>query len=298
MASSSSTVVPNEQIEEVRQQLAALQAQLASAQQEAERYRARAQAAEAQASAQEGVGSPSMPLVSLPKPARPAPFKGKPTGTPARIWLEGMEMYLTTCRVPNSEWVIQAASYLQDDALIWWAHLRATQSHTILLASWDAFKSAVLDIFEPFNRQELARDRLHNLRQVTSVQDYAHRFRQLLLEIDDVSEATKVSDFVRGLKPEVKRHVKLHAPTTLNEAFVTAIRADTVVYATEREKRRTYQGQRPKPMELGAIQAPSEIRPHAPDKKNSVCHYCKKRGHWKAECRLRMAKLNHEASGN
>ena len=82
----------------------------------------------------------------------------------------------------------------------------------------------------PINAKEIARTAWHNLKQTNSVQAYVARFRQLLLQLPDISTVDRLHCFAMGLKPAAQQQVRLHQPATLQAAIELAERADSVAY--------------------------------------------------------------------
>ena len=109
-----------------------------------------------------------------------------------------------------------AVSYLKDNMALWWRSVtNGAKDPTI---EWKMLKFALIEQFKPANANKLARDRLANLKQTTSVQAYAFAFRAIILEISNIAESEKLDRFVRGLKDRVRQEVELRDPATLEEA--------------------------------------------------------------------------------
>ena len=99
---------------------------------------------------------------------------------------------------------------------------------------------------------------MENLGQRTSVTDYANHFSGLLLEVPHMHPADAIYQFVKGLKPQIRLHVELQRPATVNDAMRLAQAADSALYHTQTAyhvNRPTlsplYLG--PQPMQLGAL---------------------------------------------
>ena len=75
--------------------------------------------------------------------------------------------------------------------------------------SWVSFQDALLKMFKPVNSVKSARDKLHNLRQVSSVLKYNYEFTQLLLEINDMGAADQLDYYVRGLKQQARLQIPI-----------------------------------------------------------------------------------------
>ena len=132
---------------------------------------------------------------------------------------------------------------------------------------------------------------MENLRQRTSVTDYANQFSGLLLEVPEMHPADAVYRFVKGLKPQIRLHVELQRPTTVNDAIRLAQAADSALYFT----RPTYPVNRPtppptymgpQPMQLGALALPPKLSPAERERlfRERKCFRCRQPGHLAQEC--------------
>ena len=97
--------------------------------------------------------------------------------------------------------------------------------------------------------------------------------------------------FVRGLKPQIRLHVELQRPTTVNDAIRLAQAADSALYFT----RPTYPVNRPtpsptymgpQPMQLGALTHPPELSLAERERlyREGRCFRCRQPGHLAEEC--------------
>src|SRR3954469_14835161 len=92
------------------------------------------------------------------------------------------------------------------------------------------FHNACLAQFRPVNTARMACEKLMNLTQMTSVANYVHKFRTLLLNLADLGEADRLFLFNRGLKREVAALVQLSNPPSWEAAAVTAENVDSVMF--------------------------------------------------------------------
>ena len=105
-----------------------------------------------------------------------------------------------------------------------------------------------------------ARNLLDKLEQRTSVQEYAHRFRELVVQIPDIGEADALHKFISGLKWEVKKEVALKK---LERAIKFAKKIDSILFRTkwagfkaknnERGEKQKYYRNEPTLMELDSM---------------------------------------------
>ena len=179
-----------------------------------------------QLSTQQAVHSAPKP----PKPPKPDKFQGDRSGA-ASNWLHQMTLYLTLSGLlGTAQAVPHAVSFLIGAARTWWRTQEASGSPP---TTWTTFKAAFLEAFQTLDAERIARDNMENLRQRTSVTDYANQFSGLLLEVPHMHPADAIYQFVKGLKPQIRLHVELQRPSTVNDAMRLAEAADSALYYTQ-----------------------------------------------------------------
>jgi hypothetical protein len=149
--------------------------------------------------------------------------------TDVHAWLFSLRLALEGSGTPNDRFVAIASSLLQGDAAIW-LRSRATSRlarEQPLTSSWAEFESDVKQQFTNVNEQQRARDRLADLRQTGSVRDYITQFRNVSLQILDMSAADQLDRFKRGLKDNVRIEVERDC-STLEECERIAERFDSI----------------------------------------------------------------------
>jgi len=146
-----------------------------------------------------------------------------------------------------------------------------------------------------------ARERLARITQRRSVREYTMNFRQLILQIPDVSPAEALDKYKRGLKPAVRVLVELASPVTWEDAAVKAESVDSIQFLgrstfqpSSRLAPRAAPADGPTPMEIGAIASTPRSTPRADsfrkqqqreeDTRKGQCFYCHKTGHLAAAC--------------
>ena len=167
-----------------------------------------------------------------------------------------MTLYLTLSGLlGTAQGVLHAVSFLIGAARTWWRAQEASRSPP---TTWTTFKAAFLEAFQTLDAERIARDNMENLRQRTSVTDYAKQSSGLLLEIPHMHPADAIYQFVKCLKAKIRLHVDLQRPSTVNDALRLTQAADSALYYT----RPTYPFNRPtpppaymgpQPMQLGAL---------------------------------------------
>ena len=76
--------------------------------------------------------------------------------------------------------------------------------------------------YTPPNHNQIIRNRIKNLKQITNVKDYYVDFRKLAIQAHGMNEEERMSWFITGLKPELARHVYLKRCKTIEEAYQEA----------------------------------------------------------------------------
>lgn len=164
------------------------------------------------------------------KVSKPPTYDGK-TRDPSRIhsWILRMEDYLDLTRCPEDFKSRVAATYLQDNAFVWYNSVIESRG-VDLHYSWDEMKVQFRQYFLPPNADALWFDRWDQIRQLTSVQQYAADFKQICTHLPGMPETYILNHFVRHLKREVQKKVELQQPSTLEDAVRLADRIDILEY--------------------------------------------------------------------
>jgi len=127
--------------------------------------------------------------------------------------------------------VALAVTFLRGSALRWYK-CAELQDNNRVLQQWPTFVKALKDFFESSNTETLVRNKLANLRQLTSVAKYNDMFNALIIEILDLDSRTKLDMYMRGLKPQVQLHVTLKEPQNLDTAQRVALNVDGILVET------------------------------------------------------------------
>ena len=237
------------------------------------------------------------------KAAKPERFQGSSSDLhKAADWLFQTELCFDAGGVPAEQRVALAATYLADHALRWWRSIAEQERPT----TWESFKALFRRQFVPDSVALGARERLARYAQRRSVRDYTAGFRQLILQVPDLSAAEALDRYKRGLKPNVRMLVELAAPDTWETAAVKAESIDNITYLNRQPTSPYRPAARsgPAPMEIGALrQFPgptdprgrSDAKPHPrppardhqrrqEDIDKRLCFYCHQPGHVALAC--------------
>jgi hypothetical protein len=142
-------------------------------------------------------------------------------GSDARIWLDKCSAYFQLYSSPNDFRVKAASLHMVDMASHWYQ----TYKHSPGNHTWEHFVLAVSREFEA-NTDRIKMVELLNLRQVGSLEDYKNHFEQLVFHIrlygNTISETMLVSQFLPGLKDDVRHAVEMHLPDSVAQVATLA----------------------------------------------------------------------------
>jgi len=258
---------------------------------------------------------------SVLKPAKPDTFDGSKANR-LDAWLFQLGEYFDICGVNQaSERVAYAGSMLRGSASTWWRQQRTRMvaGGIANIQTWEEFCAGIRAQYALVNSIKVARDALAALKQTTSVQAYAQRFRDITLQIPGITEAEQLDRFVRGLKPRLQKEIAIRDPTTVEEAIRMSERIDVVEFSWRQQqfgKAPTDNSQRPVPMELGNIdddamelgainrqqqernnrplsngfdnRNPLTLKEREELRKKKACFKCRQTGHMARSCPERM----------
>ena len=233
---------------------------------------------------------------AMPKPTKPGTFTGLKRED-LMNWLHKAEIYLAAVGIlETTQAVLIGSSYLEGPALSWWRWYlnEANQGRLPQLLTWNLFKQNLIEKFKPLNAERIAWEKLQSLQQRGSVVDYTNRFQLISIDIPDMSERDKMYRYLTGLKPDIRLHVEMQHPTTLNEAMSFAQTADATMFMVRRGARfdatRPTMAAGPVPMELGALTASERENLMRQGK----CFRCRRSGHLARDCpqKIRKTHLN------
>ena len=209
--------------------------------------------------------------------------------------------------LPARNLITILSTTFKDHAKAWWSSLCLTlpeaQQPYGGLSSVEQLFEAMHEAFGERMPSAKARQRLMELKQRTSVDDYARKFAELVPYVADASRGELAHLFHRGLKPEVVKH--LVSRINIEEDTWTAIRdkasdLDEVLFQQNRgsktmasfPKGRTGEAKKPgaDPMDWSVnAMASSPKQPLTKEAreyliKNDGCFKCRKLGHKSFEC--------------
>lgn len=114
-----------------------------------------------------------------------------------------------------------AVAFLKGAARDWWTNLDAgTRPLT-----WADFEAALRRRFQPVTAAETARSKLLAIAQGKAhVNEYIEVFRRLLAYVPDMSASDRLFQFLRGLRPDIAKHIRMQGIQALDAAVEAAAR--------------------------------------------------------------------------
>jgi hypothetical protein len=156
-------------------------------------------------------------------------------GSDVRIWLDKCATYFQLYAIPHDFRVTATSLHMVDRASHWFQ----TYKHSVGIQNWEHFVGAVTQAFE-VNTHRVKTIELLNLHQTGSVEDYKLKFDQLVYHIllydNSLSETMLVSQFLLGLKEDLRQAVEMHLPDTVAQV---ATLADVQEHLNEKYKHST-----------------------------------------------------------
>ena len=308
-----------EQLAHMREQLvqmtaATLAAPTAAAQAQQAAAASAAQAQQAVAVREAASASQRTPYP--PKPPKPDTFDGR-RGSNIETWAHQVAAYFAAAKITDPEMQYHyAVTLLRGDAATWvrTRDAHAARQRTPVLERFADLVDGLRRQFKPVNADRVARDQLSRLRQDRSVQEYVARFRNICLEISDLSDSEQLDRFIRGLKRAAQRELELHRPDSFDVAVEVGERADAVEwrlrnrnttsssYVTNSYRQRYKQDNHgPVPMELGSVRKTTPLTDAEREKilENNGCFYCRELNvnHRAANCPKKQANANSRKAG-
>lgn len=184
------------------------------------------------------------------------------------LWIDQCLTYFEMYRVPVHHWVSTATLYLDGLAAMWFqAYKRLHRRLT-----WDEFTGAVVTEFG-HDEYDVQMTKLQQLRQTTSVNEYKAQFEECmyhLLSLDPtMSTRWFVSQFVFGLRDELRGPVRFQAPTSVTRAAALAkIQEEEVEHIRPRNRPAAPTKHPPQPV-AGVVHRPALGRTELPHRQGN-----------------------------
>jgi hypothetical protein len=225
------------ELRQLRQQLEELRTNAAQAIAAAEARATAAQnaAEEAQNAIVHGVASAHGPPRPKLKVEPPEAFKGR-QGEDPDTWCLDVQAYFAAKQCTDAaDQLSFAIAKLADHAKSWWRMRLKNPAVYPTFNTFHDFRTALTEQFSIINPVKKARDQLAECRQIRTVEQYAHRLRQLAVQIPGLTSEELLDRFIRGLKLTVRKEVETRAPQTFDEAVHLAQRVDAIEFQYGRQ---------------------------------------------------------------
>ena len=235
------------------------------------------------------------------KGKEPIVFSGRPADFAE--WRFSMDEALAVARVPPTEEVSYAVSFLSGDARRWFMTQCSGENRP---KDWPILRDRLKEAFSPDLERALNRSNLLKIRQTGSLEDYIEDFRRLSILTPEVDELTRTTIFTEGLKKDIRRAVKLSQVERLQSAIRIARSALQVEESELAEKDRHIQSRKdvdlsvpppppptlysssfrtPGELGIGRFRSNKPLFPGRPTKRSVRCFRCGQLGHIARFCR-------------
>ena len=230
-------------------------------------------------------------------------------------WLVAIEEYFDWYEMIDSERVRFAKMKLTNSAKMYWQNvlqdmLRLGEPP---ITQWAVMKAKLQEKYIPPSYKSQLFSTMINLKQMTlSVAEYSAKFEEVRLRCSEFhaeDQFAVCTRFVNGLRFDIQRMVRLHAPHTVEEAYQKALEVEKF----NRPSSFAHTGQsKSQSMSSNGNTTPNNIRskesslhnslpvasPIASKASNSsiVCHKCHHKGHIASRCPQRALALDVEQS--
>lgn len=231
------------------------------------------------------------------KANKPTAFKGDHK-TNVQAWISQMEMYIKG-ESPDRAFAV-AMSYLEGDAYTWFETYKSTTN----IETWELMRDALLERFNPLDKALVARDKLAKWRQIKDVTTYNRDFRQILLDIPDITETEKLDRYTRGLKQYIWEPLCINKYDTLEQCMTDALKVEAAKRGSK-QRMSVQSGSKPMsygsstsgpvPMDLSATEL-KKLTPEERERcmKEGLCLRCREKGHLARSCPKATGRSSNE----
>ena len=167
------------------------------------------------------------PINFITNVGKPEFFHGDYKSNPD-TWIDQVYEYMMLTGIDPRMYVQFAATYLRDQARVWWSSMSTEDK--IKIQDFNLFKQTLLAKYRPVNQQRTARTQLKSLKQINSVAAYNNAFSNVIQLIHDMSLADKLDNYMNGLKYQIQEKLITEEFNSLSDAMNAAARIDTLLY--------------------------------------------------------------------
>ena len=161
---------------------------------------------------------------------RPEKYSGIREGRKVKEFCRKIRRYLKCLEnVDPSLYLDIVAGFLTGSADTWYTRWERQNPK----GDVDDMLEALVCHFAPSNTTHEARQKLSNLKQMSSVQKYSEKFREILEEIEDIEEAEAKTCYLNGLKERIETEVSLRDlddTKSLDEIERISLQVDNILF--------------------------------------------------------------------
>lgn len=202
-------------------------------------------------------------------------------GSDPTIWKDKCVDYFRIFKIPECMWVTSASLHMEGIAAKWLQVYKRQHG----LKDWDTFTNAVNVKFRANDYRNAVSDLLE-LKQEGTVEEYTTAFESLRYQVDmhnlGYDELLFVSQFVKGLKEEIRGAVQGQVPETVDRAsLLTRMQQQVLLRAKPTNSKSSSFSKQPSPAPKSDTKVPTgntllwkerQLREYR--KANGLCYYC------------------------
>jgi len=220
---------------------------------------------------------------SLPKGFAPKMNFPRFNGKNPRIWKDKCQDYFQLMNIPESMWATAASLHMDDNAEKWLQVYKLKHG----LGTWTELMTAVEQKFGAYDYQH-AIDDLLELHQTGTVEEYVSEFEALQYQVAmhdlGMGDTYFVSQFIKGLKPEIRYSVQGQVPGTMEKAVMLAKIQQSIQDKTKHTGSRFHQpfkqtsttsAKYDQPKSASPLQLTKERQLRDYCRTNNLCFYCR-----------------------
>lgn len=223
---------------------------------------------------------------------KPKPFTGKVTES-IESFIGHVELYLY--QAPEHLKLSIAVSFLEEDAFLWYSAMTSSDQ----IATWEQLKALLLQRYKPLNKTKLARDKLANCSQYSTVSCYNEDFIRIITDIPTISAEEAVDRYMRGLKKYIRTELCTKEYSKVNDMMSDALKVESSKgpyvpnqFSNSNTGNAISKSSEAVPMDVSNVQT-EKNKQREEDRRNNRCFYCHQ-----SNCRIATCPQRKESDKN
>jgi len=180
-----------------------------------------------------------------------------------------------------------ACTYLDGEAFTWWQSYCTTTG----IPDWDTLRTCLVRRFNPLNKVQAARNKLHGWRQLKDVGTFNKTFLSIVMDIPDITESEKIDRYSHGLKRAIWEPLCIRTYVNLESLMTDALRIEAAKAGAFRSPggssshATTQADGGVAPMDLSSIKV-AKLTPEERQRcmNEGLCLRCREKGHLAKDC--------------